>query len=277
MLPYKLLDCGEGLKLEQVGPHKIIRPAPQALWAQGDPTLWEEVDSEFSRSAGEKGRWRSRNGMSGSGLPPQWEIENDSKVMFNITPNEYGNIGMFAEHWSYVPWMLERFDPKEQILNLFSYAGSSCMELATKGFKLANVDSSRASMTLLNANYALNNVDKIGHKLYLEDCTKFMQREIRRGHKYASIIMDAPSFGRGTKGEIFNIEDHFTGLLNLLKQLLKPEGVAVITNHTPRFTPLSLQMLVESIFPGKTVEAKEIMQKAASGRQLPSGFLVTII
>lgn len=272
MEKYKLLDCGGGKKLEQVGEYIIIRPAPQAIWECVNRNVWENVDAEFVRTTGEYGVWNS----IGKKLPKSWWVENQQGTKFNIEPNDFGNIGVFAEHWSYTKLLIKEFDMAEPILNLFTYSGSSCVGLAKLGYKIVAVDSSKSSMNLYTQNLEKNGVDRSGHKLILEDCYKFMQREIRRGRKYSSIMMDAPSFGRGTKGEVFSIEDDFYKIVLAAKELLSNKGKMIITNHSPRFTPKMLEIFIGQIFNNKKVSVSEILQKCDSGLELPSGFLVFI-
>jgi 23S rRNA (cytosine1962-C5)-methyltransferase len=280
---YQLLDCGGGKKLEKLGKYTVVRPAPQAIWQPFDALLWTGIDSEFDRLTGEKGLWRARNipegikrRIMGTGVDESWEIENDRGTRFLVEPNQFGNIGVFTEHWTYTDTLLEIFDPKKPVLNLFSYTGSSSTDLAKRGYKIVAVDSSKSSLEGYTKNMSLNHVERAGHKLVLEDCEKYVAREIRRGSQYSSIIMDAPSFGRGTKGEVFNIEDDFLSLVLQVKQLLAPRGAMVLTNHSPRFTPTSLEILMTQVFEGKKVLVQEIVQQAVSGARLPSGYLVVV-
>lgn len=280
---YILLDAGGGRKVEMVGDYKMIRPSPQAIWEPFDESLWQNADTEFERTTGEKGVWRVRkvpDGVKrrvlGMGVPETWEITNKNGTIFNIEPNQFGNIGVFTEHWSYTDKLLELFDKRKPVLNLFTYTGSSCMDLAKKGYKIVAVDSSKSSLNGYTQNLQANNVDRKGHKIVLEDCEKFVLREIRRGNKYASIMVDAPSFGRGTKGEVFNIEDDFVKLIKNVAKLLQKDGKVIITNHSPRFTPKSLEITVAQIFKARKVEVSEIVQKAQSGAELPSGYLVVV-
>jgi len=280
---YQLLDCGGGKKLEKMGKYILVRPAPQAIWEPFDASLWINIDSEFDRITGEKGIWRARNvpdgikrRVMGTGVDEQWEIENDRGTQFAVEPNQFGNVGVFSEHWTYTDILLKIFDRKKLVLNLFAYTGSSSTDLAKNGYKIVAVDSSKSSMAGYTRNMSLNHVVRAGQKLVLEDCEKFVAREIRRGSTYSSILLDAPSFGRGTKGEVFNIEDDFLKLVLQAKQLLAPKGALVITNHSPRFTPTSLEILMTQVFADKKVMVQEIVQHAVSGARLPGGYLVVV-
>lgn len=281
--PYILLDAGNGKKVEMVGEYKMIRPSPQAIWEPFDEKLWENADTEFERTAAEKGVWRVRKipegvkrRVLGMGVPENWEIINEKGTVFNIEPNQFGNIGVFTEHWSYTDTLLKLFDKKKPVLNLFTYTGSNCMDLAKHGYKIVAVDSSKSSLNGYTNNLQENSVNRQGHKIVLEDCEKFVLREIRRNNKYSSIMVDAPSFGRGTKGEVFNIEDDFVKLIKNVAKLLDKDGKVIITNHSPRFTPKSLEITIAQIFKNKKVTVQEIVQKATSGAELPSGYLVVV-
>jgi 23S rRNA (cytosine1962-C5)-methyltransferase len=283
MQHYRLLDCGEGTKLEMIGEFKVVRPCPQAIWRAVKPELWNDIDSEFHRTVGEKWVWKRGDAQklkSGAdekaGLPKTWMIENKEGTTFMIEPNEFGNIGVFAEHWTYTEEIKNMINLEQPVLDLFSYSGSSVMDLALAGAKVTAVDSSRSAMGLYAKNLDSNKIERTGHRLILEDAYKFLAREIRREGKYSTIIMDAPSFGRGTKGEVFSIEKDFFKMVEACEQLLTEDGVLVITNHSPRFTPELLRIFLEQQFKRKAVKVREILQKAETGVELPSGFLCII-
>ncbi len=283
---YRLLDCGNQKKVEMLGDFKVIRPCPQALWDIDEDSLtkyWQDADAEFALVEGEKGRWKNlkldpdtKRNKQGIGIPMEFELESSDGVKWIIEPNEYGNIGVFAEHWLYGPALKDEFVPNCKILNLFTYSGSSCVSLATEGYKITAVDSSRASMDRYTENLDNNGVDRQGQRFILEDVYKFIAREVRREAKYPAIMLDAPSYGRGTKGEVFKIEDDLVKLLKTSYQLLSKNGMMIVTLHSPRFTPALLQILVSKLFPEKKVVAEELVQQCESGVGLPSGFLVKI-
>lgn len=131
-------------------------------------------------------------------------------------------------------------------------------------------------MDRYTSNLENNGVSMVGQKIVLEDCYKYVAREVRRGSKYDGIMIDAPSYGRGTKGEVFKIEDDLVKLLKASYELLPPTGYMVITLHSPRFTPAILQILMSKLFTNHKVTAEEIVQTCESGTGLPSGFLVRV-
>jgi 23S rRNA (cytosine1962-C5)-methyltransferase len=280
---YRLLDCGNQKKVEMLGDLKVIRPCPQAMWEIENEKYWQDADAEFGLVDGEKGKWKNlkpdpdlKRKHQGSGLPSEFNILSSDGIDWIIEPNEYGNIGVFTEHWMYGPGLSDVFAPKCKVLNLFTYSGSNCVALAKKGYRITAVDSSKASMDRYSQNLDNNNVSRGGQRFILEDAYKFVAREGRRGEKYGAIMIDAPSYGRGTKGEVFKIEDDLVKLLKASFELLERAGYMVVTLHSPRFTPAILQIMMSKLFPSKTVTAEEIVQKCESGTGLPSGFLVRI-
>lgn len=281
---YSIIDCGNQKKLEQIGEYRVIRPCPQALWEPLQPELWDkDIDSEFVREVGEKGKWKARKNPDGvkrnklgSGLPQNWIVESPDGLEWLVEPNEFGNIGIFTEHWTYAPALADWFRKPGPIMNIFTYSGSNCVSLVQEGFRVTAVDSSKNAMDTYVYNLGQNNLSREGQRLVLEDAYKFMQRETRRGNTYPGIMIDAPSFGRGTKGEVFKIEDDLINLLKTAKTLLAKDGKLVLTLHSPRFTPAILKIVVQQLFQGKTVTVEEILQKVQSGVELPSGFLVKV-
>ena len=316
---YHFLDCGLGRKLEKFGEFILIRPCPQAMWNPTKPNLWNDFDAEFCRTTEEKGEWRVNPGGPNKiyTLPKDWLINSKNGLVWKIEPNDFGNLGVFCEHWEYTNSLVdffgksEKFDKTEEnfeqneqneneqneqnsndynnnssekieknskikILNLFTYSGSSCIWLVKQGFSVTAVDSSKSAMDLYNFNLEQNKLKKDGQRLILEDVDKFVDREIRREAEYDGIMIDAPSYGRGRKGELFKIEEHLVNLLKKAKTLLKRDGKLILTLHSPRFTPAILSILVGQIFEGKNVETSEIMLKCQNGIDLPSGFLVRV-
>lgn len=269
---YKLLDCGDKLKLEKFGSIVLERPCTQAIWTRKNLDIWNKniPDGVFIREKSEIGKWTWAKKIITS-----YKF-NQNGIVWEIEPNNFGNLGVFVEHWNYTNQLLDSFDKSKQVLNLFSYSGSSILQLAKSGYKITSVDSSKSSFELYTKNLENNNIDRQGHKLVLEDCYKFVAREIRRRAKYSSIIVDCPSYGRGTKGELFKIEDDMSKLLYNLKDLLDIDGVLFLTLHSPRFTPKMLEIFVQSIFLNKKIEVSEILVDALSGVQLPSGLLVKV-
>ncbi len=271
-LPYRLLDCGDKEKLEMFGQFKLVRPCPQALWPKNKPEMWSNVDSVFIRTSEEKGYWNKHN----HNIPDNWQITSANGLIWQIELNQFGNVGVFTEHWLYADNLVNFFQPKGKILNLFTYSGSNCVILAKNGFSITVVDSSRQALSTYNQNLQNNKISLKGQRFILEDVFKFIRREVRRNSQYDGIMVDAPSYGRGTKGEIFKIEDDLVELILTCFKLLTPKGKMILTLHSPRFTPKILEILVSQLCKGKTVEVSEIVPICESGVGLPSGFLVKV-
>ncbi len=268
---YCLLDCGDKEKVELLGKWKLIRPCPQALWKKTQLEHWKNPDSIFIRTAEEKGYWQKF-----SEVPDKWLVESENRLKWEIEPNQFGNVGVFTEHWLYTEDLLRLFAPKSKVLNLFTYSGSNCVILAKNGLQITAVDSSKQAMNTYNQNLENNNISKEGQRFILEDAFKFLAREERRGNTYDGIMVDAPSYGRGTKGEVFKIEDHLVDMLQICQKLMHDQSKLILTLHSPRFTPEILRILCSQIFADKKVETSEIVQTCKSGIGLPSGFLVKV-
>ncbi len=271
---YKLLDSGNSKKVEIYGDYKLIRPCPQAIWKPFRPELWEDADKEFIRAKGDKGTWKNLSDVRE--IPVDWVITSENKLKWHIELNDFGNVGVFTEHWTYAPDLLNFFDSEYQVLSLFSYSGSNCVELAKNGYKITVVDSSKNAISLYNKNLEINSIPREGQRLIFEDAVKFCEREVRRKNQYKSIIVDAPSYGRGTKGEIFDIENGLLQILQLTKQLLTNDGRFILTMHSPRYTPAGLAILITQMFPDKPLEISEILNPCESGIDLPSGYLIKL-
>ncbi len=283
MNTYQLLDSGNRQKLEQVGPYKIIRPAPQAIWEPFNPSLWNDIDSEFVKEKGEKGSWKPRKNPEGvkrkklgTGLPENWFVDSPSGLQFKVEPNDYGNIGIFPEHWIYSNELNNLLPKKSKVLNVFTYTGSNCLDLVKSGHLVTVVDSAKTAISGYTFNLGLNKLSRQGQRLVLEDAIKFLDREIRRESKYDCVMIDAPSYGRGTKKEVFDIDESLIKLFQNAKRLAKKDGIVIFTLHSPRYTQAALKQSLEQIFEGKNINIQELMLEAESKSYLTSGTFVQI-
>ena len=284
MQPYQLLDSGDGRKLERVGEYTIIRPAPQALWAPFTPDVWSEAQSEFVKEKGEKGVWRPRNlpedvkkKDAGKGVPDAWNVASPSGIRYYIEPNEYGNIGIFPEHWIYSAELPDILPKNAQVLNVFTYTGSSALDLVKAGARVTAVDSAKTAMNTYVNNLEANKFGRQGSRLVLEDATKFLQREIRRESQYDCVMIDAPSYGRGTKNEVFDLEKELVKLLRAAKSLCRADGTIIITLHSPRYTQAALEQTVRQLFAHRQdILVQELKLEAENGSYLTSGTLIQI-
>jgi len=270
MKTYQLLDSGEGLKLEQFGPYSLIRPCPQALWRKKHPEQWARADATFSRE--------TKNGWSYQrALPKEWTCE-IGEILFKIAPTDFGHLGVFPEHaalWQDLSLGLKK---ETNILNLFAYSGGATLGFAKAGAKVCHLDASKGMVDWARENAKLNNLEKAPIRWIVDDAIKFLRREVKRGIFYDGILLDPPTFGRGSKGEVFKIEDDLIPLLEQCKALLskKPQFV-VLSCHTPGITPLCLEHIASQIFADAHIEVGEMSLTSAGAFSIPSGSFGKIV
>lgn len=279
---YKLLDFGHQRKLEQVGPCKIIRPAPQAL---SKPLLsskdWRSADFEFKRDKGGTGLWSKLSKSQDIGF--EWLLEKECSLKIKLT--DFGHIGVFPEHGIvFNDKVLSRL-PKEElknlsVLHLFAHTGLLSLILAKYGAKVTHVDASPKSISWAKENQKLCKLSESSIRWIVEDVRKFVAKEVRRGVKYQGIILDPPSFGRGSKREVWKIEEHLSLLLTDLSKLLAHNAKFVfLTNHTPGVTGCVLENLLKesfSIESGELFSGEMKIPVVSSKKCLASGFFAAI-
>jgi len=271
---YKLIDSGNGQKLERFGPYLLIRPCAQAVWQpQLSKQEWDKADAVFSRE--QENKWTQFRP-----LPAQWAIT-VAGVIFKIAPTDFGHLGIFPEQKSSWEWLQKNLELKHQqktpprVLNLFAYSGGSTLAAAKAGAAVCHLDASKGMVTWARENAALNKLDHAPIRWIVEDVRKFLMRERKRGSRYEGIILDPPSFGRGSKGELFKIEEEIVSLLEDCRALLSDTPLFVLFScHTPGFSPLVMQHLLGQTMKGLPghIEAGEM---ALNGQEnildVPSG------
>jgi len=247
---YVLVDSGDGKKLEQFGPYLLARPCSQAVWKpQLSDKVWNDADASFSRDQDNKWIYRRE-------LPQEWEIE-AAGIRFKLSSTDFGHLGIFPEQIPFWHWLQRTIASsvtssfKPRVLNLFAYSGGSTLAAAKAGAVVCHLDASKGMVSWARENAALNNLDKAPIRWIVEDVKKFLQREIKRGSRYEAIILDPPSFGRGTKGEIFKIEDSIASLLQDCRTLLSDRPLFIFFScHTPGFSPIVMQNLMQQTMNG---------------------------
>lgn len=271
---YQLLDSGGGNRFERVGPHLLVRPAPQAVWTPRQPLdAWQKADAVFERKPSGGGVWSHR-----CALPESWVISCRG-LSFRIKPTAFGHLGFFPEHTAVWSWIEERVRSGMRpcrMLNLFAYTGAATLAAARAGAEVCHLDSSRSVVAWARDNAALSRLEDCSIRWIVEDAAKFLKREARRGSRYDALLLDPPSFGRGSKGEVFKIEEDLPALLGQARAVLaeRPRFV-ILTCHSPGFTPRVLANLMDDMvagLPGRT-EADEMLILEEGGRALPSGAL----
>lgn len=242
---YSLLDSGKGRKLEQFGPYILSRPCSQAIWKTQLPeSEWQKADAIYVREEDKK--WtKSQN------LPEKWSV-NAADIHFKIDPTDFGHLGIFPEQIPFWQWIQTTIETQKQhrgnpiqILNLFAYSGGSTLAAAKAGAQVCHLDASKGMVAWARENAVLNGLDGAPIRWIVDDVNKFLLRELKRGRKYDGIILDPPTFGRGSQGELFKIEDDINALLRQCRELLSEDPLFILFScHTPGFTPLAMEHLL---------------------------------
>lgn len=251
---YTLLDTGYGEKVEQWGEYILRRPDPQVIWPwQKEKSDRENVHAIYHRSSHGGGSWEKIKG-----LPKSWIITYKN-LKFKIEPTGFKHTGLFPEQVVNWDWMVEKIKGagrEIRVLNLFAYTGGATLACASAGALVCHVDASKGMVTWCRENAKLSGLLDKPIRYIVDDCLKFIEREVRRGKKYEAIIMDPPSYGRGPKGELWKIEDELYKLLNISTLLLSENPLFILVNsYTTGFS---------SYVPANILEMT--IQKKVSGR-----------
>lgn len=265
---YQLLDCGSGRKLEKFGDHRVIRQAGQAIW---EPRLgtrdWDDVVAEHIRSKSGGGHWKFF-----AACPEQWPVT-VGPLNFHIKLTPFGHSGVFPEQEASWRWLMNNVKENWSILNLFAYTGGSTLACAKAGAKVTHVDASKGVVQWGKDNAGLNDLAEHPIRWMVDDVLKFVAREKRRGNRYDAVILDPPTYGRGKKGEVWNIETDLGNLLASLAEILDLKLI-LLSCHTPGITGLSLKNMLLKFFPecAKGIQQGEmIVPIKGSELVLPSG------
>lgn len=240
---YILLDAGDKEKLESWNGIILRRPDPMAIWSCRKPELWNKYDAKYIRSSNGGGHWEFNKK-----LDDYWTL-GFKECTFKVSPTNFKHTGLFPEqaaNWEFV-YNLIKNDPRDDIkvLNLFGYTGAASMVASAAGAKeVVHVDASKGIVEWAKENMHLSNLDGHTIRFIVEDCLKFMKREVRRGHKYHVIIMDPPSYGRGPNGELFKFEDKINELLIEAVKLLDDDPLCLIVNS---YTTGYSQVVLENV------------------------------
>lgn len=271
---YEVLDTSCGEKLERWGDYLLVRPDPQVIWDTPKRHIgWRKRNGHYHRSAKGGGEWEFFD------LPKQWSISYDSlNLTFNLKPFSFKHTGLFPEQAANWDWFSEKIRTagrKVKVLNLFAYTGGATLAAAAAGASVTHVDASKGMVTWAKENAKASGLEDAPIRWLVDDCQKFVEREIRRGNHYDAIIMDPPSYGRGPKGEIWKIEDAIHPLVKLCVKLLSTDPLFFLINsYTTGLQPAVLAYLLGTElkdFHG-SVDAKEVgLPVKESGLVLPCG------
>ena len=264
---YIVLKTANGEKLERIGSFTFLRPDPQVIW-NTDVKLIDKVDAKYSRTENKSGEWQfSRN------FKKSFVIQRKN-VKFHIEPMSFKHICLFPEqavNWDIMSELIKKRKGEVKVLNLFAYTGGASVICSLAGAKVTHVDASKSMIDIAKINAGLNNIDNI--RFILDDCKKFVEREIRRGNHYDAIIMDPPSFGRGPKGETWKIEEDIFSFVKLTAKLLSDNPLFVLINsYTTGLQPTVMANILNTTIKNGKVEAYEVgLPTEEKGIILPCG------
>ncbi len=280
---YEVIDTSSGEKLERWGDYILVRPDPQVIWDTPKNAVgWRKPNGHYHRSAKGGGEWEFFN------LPEEWSIRyegiSEAGLTFHLKPFSFKHTGLFPEqavNWDWFSSIIKgalKNNPKRSIkvLNLFAYTGGATLSAAAAGASVTHVDASKGMVAWAKENAAASGLGDAPIRWLVDDCMKFVEREIRRGNRYDAIIMDPPSYGRGPKGEIWKIEDAIFPFLMLTTEILNDNPLFFLINsYTTGLQPAVLSYMMETaLVPkfGGVVESSEIgLHVSSNGLVLPCG------
>lgn len=270
---YELLDASDGERLERWGKYILVRPDPQIIWKNTrEHPLWKKADGIYRRSSGGGGGWVK------SKMPEQWSV-GYGDLNFRIKPMGFKHTGLFPEqaaNWDWFSKLIKNADRPIKVLNLFAYTGGATMAAAKAGAQVVHVDASKGMVAMAKENAQLCGLSDAPIRYIVDDCKKFVEREIRRGNKYDGIIMDPPSYGRGPNGEVWKLEDNIDELITLVSQVLSDEPLFFLVNsYTTGLSPMTMGYIVDlkvtSRYGGYTEAGELGLKVSQSGLVLPCG------
>ena len=270
---YELLDCSGGERLERWGNVVLIRPDPQVIWnTPKEHPLWHRADARYVRSKEGGGHWECRRQ-----LPEAWNI-NYKDLQFKISPTGFKHTGLFPEqavNWDMMREKITGAGRSIKVLNLFAYTGGATLAAASASASVCHVDAAKGMVHWARENAELSSLAERPIRWIVDDCAKFVEREIRRGNTYDAIIMDPPSYGRGPGGEVWKLEDQIYDLVKLCTGVLSDEPLFFLLNSYTTGLSASAMAYVLGVNMqkfGGGVSAEEIgLPVTASGMVLPCG------
>ena len=277
---YEVIDCSKGEKLERWGDYLLVRPDPQVIWdTPKKENGWRKMNGHYHRSSKGGGEWEFFP------LPKEWTIQYslpiNKKLTFHLKPFSFKHTGLFPEqaaNWNWFSQLIADAVSKGRqvkVLNLFAYTGGATLAAAAAGASVTHVDASKGMVTWAKENAISSGLKDAPIRWLVDDCVKFVEREIRRGNHYDAIIMDPPSYGRGPKGEIWKIEESVYPLIQLCSQILTDNPLFFLINsYTTGLQPAVLSYMISTVLgtANGTVTASEIgLPVSSNGLVLPCG------
>jgi 23S rRNA (cytosine1962-C5)-methyltransferase len=273
---YTLLDFGDGKRLEQWGPYRLVRPDPTARDVPAKPALWRSADATYQGEKG-KGAWQTR-----APLPPSWPVAfDDLRLTVKLAP--YKHTGVFPEQQANWRWTRDAARAAGRpltVLNLFAYTGGATVSLAKDGHFVTHVDASKPAIGWAKENAALNDLPGDRIRWMLEDAPAFAAREVRRGKTYDGIILDPPAFGHSPSGKTWRLDRDLAPLLEHCAALLSPNPAFIVLNgYAQGDTPASFHRLLTGVLRGRTaftrfdIDARDLSLATPDGRELSTGIV----
>lgn len=243
---YEVLDTSGGEKLERWGKYVLVRPDPQVIWnTPKDDPLWRKYDARYVRSSTGGGKWANLR------LPEHWQVKY-RELTFNVKPMNFKHTGVFPEqaaNWDFIMETIRGAGRPINALNLFAYTGGATLACAAAGASVCHVDAAKGMVAWAKENAKSSGLEDRPIRWIVDDCAKFVEREIRRGRRYDAIIMDPPSYGRGPSGEIWKLEENLWPFVQLVSQVLSDKPLFVIINsYTTGLAPSVVGYIMDSIF-----------------------------
>lgn len=270
---YELIDCGGGEKLERWGGYTLVRPDPQAIWStpRSHPG-WRGPDARYARASTGGGAWEKKD------LPERWSV-GYRDLTFNIKPMNFKHTGLFPEqaaNWDFARAQIKAAGRSISVLNLFAYTGGATVACAAAGASVCHVDAAKGMVGWARENAKSSGLEQAPIRWIIDDCGKFVEREIRRGRRYDAIIMDPPSYGRGPSGEIWKLEENLYPFVELVAGVLSDRPLFVIVNsYTTGLSPSVLTYILERIittkYGGHTRSDELGLPVSETGLALPCG------
>ena len=271
---YEVIDTSNGEKLERWGDYILVRPDPQVIWnTPHKEPRWKQKNGHYHRSNRGGGEWEFFD------LPKTWKIHY-GELAFHLQPFQFKHTGLFPEqavNWDWFGDKIRQANRPIKVLNLFAYTGGATVACAAAGAEVCHVDASKGMTTQAKDNIKLSGLEDRKVRFIVDDVVKFVEREIRRGNKYDAIIMDPPSYGRGPKGEVWQIEEKLFDFVNLCMKVLSDKPLFFLINsYTTGFSPIVLENVLQTTI-GKKVKGGKIyggelgIPASRDGKILPCG------
>lgn len=270
---YELIDCGRGEKLERWGDKLLVRPDPQAIWdTSRDHKGWKRPDARYARSNTGGGQWTSGGGLG------KWQVHYKD-LTFNVGLMNFKHTGVFPEqaaNWDWAREQIQNAGRPVSVLNLFAYTGGATVACAAAGASVCHVDAAKGMVQWARDNAKASGLEDKPIRWIVDDCAKFVEREIRRGRRYDAVIMDPPSYGRGPSGEVWKLEESLYPFVELVSGVLSGDPLFVILNsYTTGLSPSVLTYILQTVIGGKfggyTVSDELGLPVTRTGLALPCG------